>query len=203
MVIIDTGLGNLRSVQKGFEEVGSRAEVSADPAVVRRASRVVLPGVGAFGDCMARLRRSGLADAAREVVDAGRPFLGICLGLQVLLDHSEEFGRSAGLGWIPGRVTPLAASPGIKVPHMGWNRVTRPRSHPVLGPEGPGDHYYFAHSLHARPEDPDQVAAWCEHGSPFVAAVADGDNVLAVQFHPEKSQGAGLALLRGFARWSP
>lgn len=202
MVIVDPGLGNLRSVQKGFERVGAAAVVSADPDVVRRAERVVLPGVGAFGDCMATLTSTGLDEAVAEVVAKGRPYLGICLGLQVLFGESDEFGSHAGLGWLPGSVRRFDPAPGVKVPHMGWNRVTRPRSHPVLGPEGPGEHYYFVHSFHAVAE-PESVGAWCHHGVEFPAAVVGDDNVVAVQFHPEKSQADGLALLDRFARWSP
>jgi glutamine amidotransferase len=203
LVIVDPGLGNLRSVQKGFEQVGVDARVSADPDLVRGADRVVLPGVGAFGDCMETLRRTGLADAVREVVDAGRPYLGICLGLQVLLDDSEEFGRHDGLGWIPGSVVKFQASPDAKVPHMGWNRIRRPADHPVLGPEGLGEHYYFVHSYYAEPADSGAVAAWCDHGMEFAAAVTRGANVVAVQFHPEKSQADGLRLLERFSRCAP
>lgn len=203
MVIVDPGLGNLRSVQKGFERVGVAAEVTADPARVRAADRVVLPGVGAFGDCMGALRRTGLDGALREAVcDGGRPFLGICLGLQVLFDTSEEFGPADGLGWIPGRVVRLPQDGGVKVPHMGWNTVRLPRAHPVLGPAGDGPHYYFVHSFHAVPDDPGCVGAWSSHGVEFAAAVGLA-NMVAVQFHPEKSQAAGLSLLDRFARWAP
>ncbi len=202
MIIVDPGRGNLRSVQKALQTVGVQAVVTADPDVVRKADRVVLPGVGAFGDCMDTLRSTGLAEAVTEVVDQGRPYLGICLGMHVLFEGSEEFGRHAGMGWLPGSVQRLTAGPGVKVPHMGWNRVTRPKSHWVLGPEGPGEHYYFVHSFHAVPA-PEAVGAWCDHGGAFAAAVVAGENVVAVQFHPEKSQADGLALLDRFARWSP
>lgn len=202
MVIVDPGLGNLRSVQKGFERVGAPAVVSADPDVVRGADRLVLPGVGAFGDCMATLASSGLAQAVSERVRAGTPYLGICLGLQVLLDDSAEFGQHAGLGLQAGHVVRFDAALGVKVPHMGWNAIVRPRSHPVLGDEGPGEHYYFVHSYYAEPEDTAAVGARCHHGLPFAAALA-WDNVVAVQFHPEKSQADGLALLERFAGWTP
>ena len=213
-VIVDYGRGNLRSVQKALERAGDGAAVSDRPETVAGADRLVVPGVGAFGDAMAALAQRGLVEPIRAFLDSGRPMLGICLGLQVLLDESEEvaeapvdveaIGRETlpqGLGVIAGRVArfPEAlAARGLKVPHMGWNRAEPVGTCPLFaGMPRVGAYFYFAHSYHAAPRDESVVAAWTDYGGRFASAVAR-DNVYATQFHPEKSQQAGQTLLENF-----
>lgn len=199
--IVDAGLGNLRSVQKALEQVGLAARVEADPAVLRRASCLVFPGQGGFADA-ARALAGPLGDVLRERLAEGVPYLGLCLGLQVLFEESEEAPGARGLALLPGRVRrfgqELRAADGsrLKVPHMGWNRVEAAGDAPLAGLLD-GRHFYFAHSYHVVPDDPAVTLATAVHGVRFVAAVAR-DNLVAVQFHPEKSQRAGLALLRGW-----
>jgi len=205
VVIIDYDRGNLRSVQKGFEQVGQSARVSRDPAHIADATHVVLPGVGAFADCMDNLERFDLIEPVRRAVAAGKPFLGICVGLQLLFGESEEFGLRPGLGIIPGRVVAFppdmtAHGERLKVPHMGWNRLHVVRRAPLFRDLKEGDYCYFVHSFHAVPEDLSVVAATAQHGVLFTAAVWH-DNVMACQFHPEKSDRTGLAMLRAFAEW--
>jgi glutamine amidotransferase len=197
IAIIDYGMGNLRSVQKAIEAVGSPAEITSDPERVRRASKVVLPGVGAFADAMAELRRTGLGEAFCEAVRQGKPCLGVCLGLQLLFDLSFEDGEHAGLGLLPGRVVRFAPRPGLKIPHMGWNtlRIRRPAS--ILAGLADSPSVYFVHSYYAQPQDPDVVAAEADYPDPF-AAVVWRDNLTACQFHPEKSQEVGLAMYANF-----
>jgi len=205
--VVDYGMGNLRSVAKALEAAGCRAVVSGDPRELARCRGIVLPGVGAFRDCMAALGRQGLSGFLREAADSGRPFLGICLGLQVLFGESEEFGRHEGLGVFEGRVVrfpPGLAGPGpggghapLKVPHMGWNRVDVVADHPLFRGIPPGSYFYFVHSYHVVPRDESCVACRTEYGISFVSGVARG-RLAAVQFHPEKSQRAGLALLANF-----
>lgn len=199
ITIIDYGMGNLRSVQKAIEAVGHAAEITSDPERVRRGSRVILPGVGAFADAVAELRKTGLGEAFREAVQAGKPCLGVCLGLQLLFDVSEEDGLHEGLGLLPGRVVRFHPAPGLKIPHMGWNTLRILRPAPLL--EGLGDHpsVYFVHSYHAVAANPDDVAAEADHPDPFPALVWR-DNLMACQFHPEKSQKIGLAMYANFAR---
>jgi glutamine amidotransferase len=197
ITIIDYGMGNLRSVQKAIEAVGSAAEITSDPDRVRLASKVILPGVGAFGDAMAELRRTGLGNAFCEAVQQGKPCLGICLGLQLLFDVSTEDGEHAGLGLLKGRVVRFAARPGLKVPHMGWNTLRIRRPVPLLAGLGPAPSVYFVHSYHAMPENADDVAAEADYPDPF-AAVVWHDNLAACQFHPEKSQAVGLAMYARF-----
>jgi imidazole glycerol-phosphate synthase subunit HisH len=197
IAIIDYGMGNLRSVQKAIEAVGSTAEITSDPDRVRHASKVVLPGVGAFADAMAELRRTGLGAAFTEAVHQGKPCLGVCLGLQLLFDLSLEDGEHAGLGLLRGRVVRFAAEPGLKIPHMGWNTLRLRRPAPLLAGLVDSPSVYFVHSYHAQPEDPDVVAAEAEYPDPF-AAVVWRDNLTACQFHPEKSQGVGLAMYANF-----
>ncbi len=198
IVIVDYGMGNLRSVQKAIEAVGHEAEITSDPDRVRRAEKVVLPGVGAFADAVAELRRTGLGEAFREAVRAGKPCLGVCLGLQLLFDASEEDGEHEGLGLLPGRVVRFAPAPGLKVPHMGWNTLRVRRPAPILKGLEPGPSVYFVHSYHAVPANPDDVAAESDHPHPF-AAMVWRDNLMACQFHPEKSQRVGLAMYANFA----
>lgn len=201
IAVVDYGMGNLRSVVKGFEKVGVTAEVTADPAVVRAAAGVVLPGVGAFGMAMAHLRAAGLDDAIRDVVAAGTPFLGICLGLQLLFTESEEFGPVRGLDILPGRVVrffPDGAPAGVKIPHMGWNAITKAAPTPVLADVPDGAYVYFVHSYYPVPDDPAVVATTTEHGGlRYASSVARG-NLYACQFHPEKSSAVGLRMLRNF-----
>lgn len=208
VAVIDYGMGNLRSVAKALEHVAGdmSVRVSFDPDVIRRADRVVFPGVGALRDCMAELRRLGLDDVIRECA-AEKPFLGICLGMQALLDFSEENGGTAGLGIIPGRVlgfpVPLvdgASAERLKVPHMGWNEVRQSRPHPLWEGIEQDSRFYFVHSYYAVPAAAGDVAATVRYGREVTAALARG-NVFAVQFHPEKSQQAGLKLLANFLNW--
>ena len=198
IAIIDYGMGNLRSVQKALEAVGHGATVASDPDQVRRASKVILPGVGAFADAIAELRRTGLDEAFVEAVNAGKPCLGVCLGLQLLFDVSEEDGEHRGLGLIPGRVVRFGHEPGLKVPHMGWNTLRTRQPSPLLLGIEPGPSVYFVHSYYARPDDPADVVAESDHPRPFAAMVAR-DNLMATQFHPEKSQRVGLAMYANFA----
>jgi glutamine amidotransferase len=197
IAIVDYGMGNLRSVQKAIEAVGSSAEITSDPERVRRAAKVVLPGVGAFADAMAELGRTGLGEAFREAVSRGRPCLGVCLGLQLLFDVSFEDGEHAGLGLIPGRVVRFAPRPGLKVPHMGWNTLQIRRPCPLLAGVGESPSVYFVHSYHARTDDPSAVAAEADYPDPFPAVVWR-ENLMASQFHPEKSQQVGLAMYANF-----
>jgi glutamine amidotransferase len=199
IVIIDYGMGNLRSVQKAFEAVGHEAEITADPDRIRAASRVVLPGVGAFADAMAELRRTGMDQAFREAVRSGKPCLGVCLGLQLLLTTSEEDGEHRGLDLIPGKVVRFEPQPGLKIPHMGWNALAVRRPIPLLEGIGEEPSVYFVHSYHAVPDDPADVAATADYPGPFTAVVNRG-NLTACQFHPEKSQRTGLAMYANFAR---
>jgi imidazole glycerol-phosphate synthase subunit HisH len=198
IVIIDYGMGNLRSVQKAIEAVGHSAEISGDPGRVRAASKVILPGVGAFADAIAELRRTGLGDAFKEAVASGKPCLGVCLGLQLLFDTSEEDGLHEGLGLIPGRVVRFPSAEGLKVPHMGWNTLRIKRPAPLLEGVGESPSVYFVHSYHAVADDPRDVAAEADYPGPFPALVWR-DNLMAAQFHPEKSQRVGLAMYANFA----
>lgn len=208
IAIIDYGSGNLRSVEKAFERAArengfaARFSVTDDAALILRADRVVLPGVGAFGACMQGLAaREGVLEALEHTVLAhGRPFLGICVGMQLLADRSVEFGLHDGLGWIVGEVGPFAEA-GLRTPHMGWNEIELPAPHPLL--DGLDDAaFYFAHSFCFAPENISHSIAFCRYGERFTAAVSR-DNIAGVQFHPEKSQQAGQRLLRNFLEWDP
>lgn len=196
--VVDYGMGNLRSVQKGLEKVGAAAKITRDPEEIRSAERLVLPGVGAFPECMRNLTRLDLVDPILEFVNSGRPFLGICLGLQLLFDESDEFGRHDGLKVVPGRVTAFAKDMGLKIPHMGWNQVCFRQKSPIFKDIEDGAWFYFVHSYYVIPADQADTAAESEYGIRFTCAVSRG-NVFAVQFHPEKSQETGLKLLRNFA----
>ena len=199
IAIIDYGMGNLRSVQKGIERVGFAAEVTRDRERIAAAAGVVLPGVGAFGACMDNLRAYGLIDTVRRVIERGTPFLGICLGMQLLFEESEEFGRVSGLGIFPGRVVRFQDQPDLKVPHMGWNQITKRQDPPHLRGIDNGAFVYFVHSYYVVPADPSLTATSTEYGVEFTSAIVR-DNVFATQYHPEKSQAVGLKILENFGR---
>jgi len=199
IAIIDYGMGNLRSVQKGIERVGFAAEVTRDIARIEAAAGVVLPGVGAFGACMENLRTYGLIDSVRRVIERGTPFLGICLGMQLLFEESEEFGPVRGLGIFPGRVVRFADQPELKVPHMGWNRIRKLQDAPHLRGIDDGAFVYFVHSYYVVPADASLAATSTDYGAEFTSAIAR-DNVFATQYHPEKSQAVGLKILENFGR---
>jgi len=200
IAIVDYDMGNLKSVQKAFEAVGHRAAVTRDPKAIAGASHVVLPGVGAFGDCMRNLEQYGLVEPVTKAIAAGKPFLGICLGFQLLFTESEEFGRHRGLGVIPGRVVRFpsngSAAP-LKVPHMGWNSIAIGSRPPVLEGVPDGAFMYFVHSYYVVPDDRAVACTMTDYGTPFVSSIAR-DNIFACQFHPEKSQQEGLRIIRNF-----
>lgn len=202
IAIIDYGMGNLRSVQKGFEKVGFDAVVTADPKVVLEAEKIVLPGVGAFRDCMRNLEQGGFVEPILKVIRDGRPFLGICVGMQLLMTDSVEFGLYQGLDVIPGHV--LRFPDGmeengekLKVPHMGWNQIAIKRRSPIFAGIDDGTNVYFVHSYYEKPDDDSVVAATSDYGFEFCASIWK-DNIVATQFHPEKSQEIGLKILRNF-----
>jgi glutamine amidotransferase len=197
LVIVDYGVGNLRSAQKAFEHLGQPALVTSDPDRIAGAPAVVLPGQGAFGTCMDNLTAAGLVEPVVAAARSGRPFLGICVGMQLLFDESEESPGVRGLGIFPGRVVRFPHRQDLKVPHMGWNQLRVKRRVPVLAQVADGDFVYFLHSFHPLPVDPDIVATTTDYGLEFVSSVGR-DNVYAGVFHPEKSQQVGLKLLRGF-----
>jgi imidazole glycerol-phosphate synthase subunit HisH len=198
IAIIDYQMGNLRSVQKGFERVGHKAIVTSDPHELQRAQRVVLPGVGAFEDAIAELKRRELVGPIKDAIASGKPFLGVCLGMQLLFDVSYEGGEWEGLGIISGKVVRFDVPAEYKVPHMGWNGCHIVRRPPVLTATTEGTHFYFVHSYHCVPDHQDVIAITADYHRPFVAAVWK-DNLFATQFHPEKSQAEGLKLLKNFA----
>jgi len=200
IAIIDYDMGNLRSVSKAFEAAGYQAIVTRDPAVIGNASRVVLPGVGAFGDCMNNLERYGLVEPIRSTIQSGKPFLGICLGLQLLFTESDEFGLHKGLGIIPGQVRKFAVDPSLKVPHMGWNQANLQQACPLFDGIADGSDWYFVHSYFVDPADRSIAATTTTYGVPFVSSIWH-ENVVACQFHPEKSQSVGLQLIRNFGAW--
>lgn len=198
ITIIDYQMGNLRSVQKAFERVGHPAVISSDPKEIASSERVVLPGVGAFRDAMSELRRRDLVNPIRDAIASGKPFLGICLGLQLLFDRSFEDGEWEGLGVISGQVVKFEVPAELKVPHMGWNQIHVVKRCPQLLGIEDGTHFYFVHSYYGVPKDRSVIALDSTYGQPFCAAIAHG-NVFATQFHPEKSQADGLKLLKNFA----
>ena len=198
LAIVDYQMGNLRSVQKAFERVGHEATITADPADLDRAEKIVLPGVGAFQDAIAELRRRELVEPILAAIDAGKPFLGICLGLQLMFDVSHEDGDHEGLGVIPGEVVRFSVPPDHKVPHMGWNQLEVSRRPPILDGIADGAHFYFVHSYYVVPSDASVVATTTSYPDPFCSSVWR-DNLYATQFHPEKSQKDGLRILKNFA----
>ncbi|MCC2639538.1 MAG: imidazole glycerol phosphate synthase subunit HisH [Moraxellaceae bacterium] len=207
VAVLDYGMGNLHSVAKALEHVGaSRVEVTNDPARVRAADRVVLPGQGAMRDCMAEIRSHGVDAEVREAL-RGKPLLGICVGMQALLEHSEENNGVDGLGIYPGQVKFFGADhrdgdTRLKVPHMGWNEVWQTQQHPLWSGIADGARFYFVHSYYCAPTEPSLAAGRSRYGIEFCCAIAR-DNMFAVQFHPEKSSTAGLTLLKNFLNWKP
>jgi len=199
IAIIDYGMGNLRSVQKGFERVGFPSRMTSDPQQVAESSHLVLPGVGAFGDAMEELRRRGLVEPIREAIEKEKPFLGICLGLQLLFDRSYEDGAHEGLGILPGEVVRFDLSAEYAVPHMGWNQLHIRRPNALLVSVEEGAYVYFVHSYYVVPKDNSVIATETDYGEMFCSSIARG-RLFAVQFHPEKSQAVGLRMLENFAR---
>lgn len=198
IAIIDYGMGNLRSVQKGFEHTGNAATITSDPAVLADATKLVLPGVGAFRDAIAALRARELVAPICAAIAAGKPFLGICLGLQLLFERSFEDGEYEGLGIIAGDVVRFDVPREYKVPHMGWNQVRFRRRPPIFAGVADGAHFYFVHSYYVVPRDPSVVATETDYPQPFCSSIWR-DNLFATQFHPEKSQAVGLGVLKNFA----
>jgi len=205
VALIDYGMGNIHSVAKAIERVGGSVVCVHEPEELRHADRIVLPGVGAFRDCIRTLEQRGLAESIASLINDGIPYLGICLGMQLLLTRSLEFGRFSGLNLIPGEVIPFPADfpeRGFKIPHMGWNDVDPVVHHPILAPLS-GRQVYYVHSYYCHPENPGHILATCTYGDLRFAAAIGRDNILGVQFHPEKSQQAGLDMLSRFLRWQP
>ena len=206
IAIIDYGMGNLRSVQKGFEKMGYTAEITRDPHRIETAPGVVLPGVGAFAACMDGLRECGLIDTVHRVVAQETPFLGICVGMQLMAERGREYEVTQGLGWVSGEVERITPSdPNLKIPHMGWNTLDARRPHPLFDgiPVGPkGQHAYFVHSFHLKPAARGDLIAEADYGGP-VTAVVGRDTMVGTQFHPEKSQRLGLRLIANFLKWKP
>ena len=199
IAVVDYGMGNLRSVQKALEQAGDTVVVTSDPGEVRSAERVVVPGVGAFKDAMNSLGRLGLITPLLEAIEGGKPYLGICLGMQILMTESEEFGPHKGLRVIRGRVSRLPDTAG-KIPHVGWNRVNVRKNSPLLKMQDDGGYFYFVHSYYTIPDDHDVWAGATKYGVEFCSLLWK-DNIFATQFHPEKSQERGLQILRRFVQW--
>jgi imidazole glycerol-phosphate synthase subunit HisH len=199
IVIVDYGMGNLRNVQKGFEKIGLEAKLTRNKKEIGRASAIVLPGVGAFKDCMENLEKYGLVDPLLRSIEKGKPYLGICLGLQILFSESEEFGAHRGLDLIRGKVVKFRPDPEHKVPHMGWNTIEKEREVPMLQGVENGDFFYFVHSYYVIPEEAQWISTFTTYGKPFVSSIWEG-NLFATQFHPEKSQQKGLRILENFVK---
>jgi imidazole glycerol-phosphate synthase subunit HisH len=199
IAIVDYGMGNLKSVEKGFKKVGIDAVVTSEPGVIDNAGAVVLPGVGAFKDCIRNLTDRSLTEAVISSINKGKPFLGICLGLQVLFSESEEFGSCRGLDIFKGRV--VRFQEGLKVPHMGWNTVKMVNRAPILSDVDDNEFFYFVHSFYVVPEDRNIIATTTDYGKTFTSMIWK-DNIFATQFHPEKSQGLGLKILSGFGKFA-
>jgi len=199
IVIVDYGMGNLRNVQKAFEKIGAQARVTRNRKEIAGASAIVLPGVGAFKDCMENLDRYGLIETLLHSVEKGKPYLGICLGLQILFSESEEFGSHRGLDLIHGKVVKFIPDPDHKVPHMGWNTVDIQREVSVLKGIESGDFFYFVHSYYVVPEREEWISTLTHYGIPFVSSISK-ENIFATQFHPEKSQQKGLQILQNFVQ---
>jgi glutamine amidotransferase len=199
IVIVDYGMGNLRNVQKAFEKIGFAAKLTRNKNEIERASAIVLPGVGAFKDCMENLEKHGLVEPLLRSVEKGKPYLGICLGLQILFSESEEFGSHKGLNLINGKVVRFVPGPEHKVPHMGWNTIEKEKEIPVLQGIESGDFFYFVHSYYVIPDQGQWVSSLTTYGKPFVSSIWK-ENLFATQFHPEKSQQKGLRILENFVK---
>lgn len=197
IAIVDYGMGNLRNVEKALQKVGEEALITSNPQKILDASGVVLPGVGAFKDCMRNLKKHRLIDPLYKFIESGRPFLGICLGLQLLFTESEEFGACKGLDIIKGKVVPFPQNSGLKVPHMGWNTIKIKRKIPLLREVEDKSYFYFVHSYYVVPEEESTIATTTDYGIEFASTIYK-DNIFACQFHPEKSQQPGLKILRSF-----
>jgi len=192
-------MGNLRNVQKGFEKVGFEATLTRNKKEIGRASAIVLPGVGAFRDCMENLKKYGLVEPLLQSIEKGKPYLGICLGLQILFSESEEFGSHKGLNLIRGNVVKFKPDPEHKVPHMGWNTIEKEKEVPMLQGVGSGDFFYFVHSYYVVPEEAQWISTFTTYGKSFVSSIWK-ENLFATQFHPEKSQEKGLRILENFVK---
>lgn len=199
LTIVDYGMGNLRSVQKACERVSAPARISGDPHEIATADKLILPGVGAFRDAMAQLQQQGLIEPIKAHIAAEKPFLGICLGLQLLFEVSHEDGEWPGLGILPGKVVRFPADPELKVPHMGWNVVEPVGAQPLLEGVPAGSYFYFVHSYYVQASQPELVGGWTDYGRQFASMIARG-NLFATQFHPEKSQTVGRRVLENFAK---
>jgi len=199
IVIIDYGMGNLRNVQKAFEKIGVAARLTRNKNEIGRASAIVLPGVGAFKDCMENLEKHGLVEILLRSIEKGKPYLGICLGLQILFSESEEFGFHKGLNLIKGKVVRFVPGPEHKVPHMGWNTIEKEKEAPALQGIESGDFFYFVHSYYVIPDHTQWVSSLTTYGNPFVSSIWK-ENLFATQFHPEKSQQKGLKILENFVK---
>lgn len=200
ILVIDYGMGNLRSVSKALEHLGAAVKVSAEPTDILGADKIVLPGVGAFGDAVRELQAAGLFDSLKKAILGKKKFLGICLGLQLLMGSSEESPGVEGLGIFPGSVRRFRSKK-VKIPHMGWNTVKLTQKHPLLKGLTDGAAFYFVHSFYALPEDPQKTAASCQYAEESFPAMLGNGTVFATQFHPEKSQEAGLQILKNFIEW--
>jgi len=199
IVIIDYGMGNLRNVQKAFEKIGSDARLTRYKNEIGRASAIVLPGVGAFKDCVENLKKYGLVEPLLRSIEKGKPYLGICLGLQILFSESEEFGSHKGLDLIKGKVVRFVPGPEHKVPHMGWNTIEKEKEGPPLQGIERGDFFYFVHSYYVIPDKTQWISSFTTYGKPFVSSIWK-ENLFATQFHPEKSQQKGLRILENFVK---
>jgi len=199
IAIVDYQMGNIRSVQKAFQKMGSDVIVTSKARDLENSKGIVLPGVGAFKDCISNLHSYGLFETIIRSIEKGKPFLGICLGLQSLFEESEEFGRSKGLGVFKGSVVRFQLE-NLKIPHMGWNTVNFVNRHPIMEEDLDGSYFYFVHSYYVKPEDTEIIGGTTNYGIDFVSMVCK-DNIIATQFHPEKSQKAGLKLLKGFTNF--
>jgi glutamine amidotransferase len=199
IVIIDYGMGNLRNVQKAFEKIGFDARLTRNKNEIGRASAIVLPGVGAFKDCVENLEKYGLVEPLLRSIEKGKPYLGICLGLQILFSESEEFGSHKGLDLIKGKVVRFVPDPEHKVPHMGWNTIEKEKEGPMLQGIERGDFFYFVHSYYVIPDKTLWISSFTTYGKPFVSSIWK-ENLFATQFHPEKSQQKGLRILENFVK---
>jgi len=200
IAVVDYRRGNLRSVQKALERMGGNAVVTRDPGAIRESEAVVLPGVGACRDCLKNLEGLNLVNPVLDTIAIGKPFLGICLGLQLLFDESEEFGRTPGLGVIKGRVTKFKELNGLKIPHMGWNSIEKRGESPLLTGINPGSHFYFVHSYYVDPEEKEVISTETSYGPTTFTSMIQQGNIWATQFHPEKSQKVGLKIFRNFIK---